>query len=79
MLNSKESSFLHRLAASNHEEAAKQHYKAAECHSQNKVKYAEVFSRNAMSCCTKALDQSAIACKNSAKATTLLLEAANRV
>ena len=79
MLNGKESSFLHRLAASNHEEAAKQHHKAAECHSQNKVKFAKVFSKNAMDCCTSALVQSATACENSAKATILGWRLVNEV
>ena len=67
MLNNKESSGLHKQAASDHEAAAKHHRKAAECHDQTKVSDAKGSSKSAMDCCNTAQKSSAKACECSAK------------
>lgn len=57
---------LHTKAAHDHEESAKHHHKAAECHDQEKVSDAKNSSKSAMSCCDTAHKSSSAACEHTA-------------
>lgn len=67
MSNTNEASGLHMQAAADHEAAAVQHHKAANCHDQNKLSDAKDSSNKAMGCCKTATQSSERACGCSEK------------
>lgn len=67
MSHNVDASVLHKKAATEHEAAARQHHKAAECRDQNKVSDAKGSSKSAMDCCNTAQKHSTTACECSAR------------
>ncbi|MEB0033152.1 hypothetical protein QN372_20645 [Undibacterium sp. RTI2.1] len=64
MSNTTEASSLHKQDT-DHQEAAKNHLKAADSHEKNKVSEAKESSKNAMGCCATAQKSTEKACHSS--------------
>ena len=67
MSSNTETSGLHKQAASDHSEAAKNHLQAADCLDQNQLSNAKEKAKSAMHCCSLAQKSSTAACKGMSK------------
>lgn len=67
MTSNTETSGLHKQAASDHNEAAKNHLLAADSLDQNNLTGAKEKAKSAMTCCNAAQKSSTAACKGVAK------------